>query len=175
MFPKMKTRITWSRGHKASILENPSRSAIRLLVSTGYTSIPRRKQKEFIPKGTQGNSCLLQRASLNNYGFVQRNIVARRQFIVEKEDILVRRINISHHVYKESMIKKRTDSVHLLRFFYPTNNEITKESVHRSRPGSRTTTSSSPDNPGVRRGIYKEQRQEEHHHLINPDANEDQR
>ncbi|PIC37685.1 hypothetical protein B9Z55_016226 [Caenorhabditis nigoni] len=98
----------------AFILENPSRSAIRLLVSTGSTSVQRKKQEEFISKGTQGNSCLLQRASLNNYGSVQRNIVARRQFIVEKEDILVRRINISHHVYKESRIKKRTDSVQVI-------------------------------------------------------------
>ncbi|PIC36076.1 hypothetical protein B9Z55_015206 [Caenorhabditis nigoni] len=60
-------------------------------------------------------------------------------------------------------------------FFNATNNEINKESMHRSRPGSRPTTSSSPDKPGVRRGIYKEQRQEDHHHMINPDANEDQR
>ncbi|PIC43739.1 hypothetical protein B9Z55_004364 [Caenorhabditis nigoni] len=60
-------------------------------------------------------------------------------------------------------------------FFYPTNNKIYKESMHQSRPGSRPTTTSSPDNPGVRRGIYKDQRQVDHHHLSNPDANEDQR
>ncbi|PIC31012.1 hypothetical protein B9Z55_022068 [Caenorhabditis nigoni] len=61
------------------------------------------------------------------------------------------------------------------KFFYPTHNEIYKESMYRSRPGSRPTTSSSPDKPGVRRGIYNNQQQEDHHHLINSDANENQR
>ncbi|PIC46498.1 hypothetical protein B9Z55_001482 [Caenorhabditis nigoni] len=47
---------------------------------------PTKEAKEFISKGTQGNSCLLQRASLNNYGFMQRNIEARHQSIVEKKE-----------------------------------------------------------------------------------------